>query len=244
MNLDCIRRLLLKLIDAVPFMPDQRGENWEEHADIDFLQDLYDKIGWNTWRGLNLKVLHEAIMDVWKDKLSRNVEEPIMVLDVGCFTGDYFGKLMEFKDIPQFRYFGVDITPEFVRRSSERWRDYQNARFNVMSAGDLRYEDSGFDVVFCFGLLIHVRDIRKSVSEFFRVSRQAVIISVDTTTTNKYTDIYGKTAKYYYRAYSEDWTRRILEEYGKIKKICKMEMKDHNYGIPLYNSVLYCLVDK
>lgn len=66
------------------------------------------------------------------------------VLDVGCGTGDYSGRLAsEGHDV-----LGIDVDPEMVEAASRRFR---GASFRVLDMGELRTLDGPFDVVFSIG---------------------------------------------------------------------------------------------
>ncbi len=95
------------------------------------------------------------------------------MLDVGCCIGWYVEKLRQRKF--QARYYGVDITPNFVKRAQ---RANPNEEFEVGDVRRLRWSDGEFDLVFAGGVLMHLapKDLCRAMSELFRIARKTVFI--------------------------------------------------------------------
>ncbi len=102
------------------------------------------------------------------------------ILEAGCGTGRYCIAIAERSKGAQVT--GVDITRGAVMlaREGARMRKIRNARFE---SGDIRrmpFRDGTFDVVFSEGVVEHLRDYKKAVSEMARVAKSGgkVILAV------------------------------------------------------------------
>lgn len=95
------------------------------------------------------------------------------VLDVGSGTGRVLLHLRDSR--PELRVMGVEPVAQL--------RDIAYAKglaSHELVAGDataLEYRDHSFDLVCAFGVLHHIRDASRAVSEMLRVSRRAIFIS-------------------------------------------------------------------
>lgn len=94
------------------------------------------------------------------------------VLDVGCGTGR---ALHHLKRIPGVGVHGVE--PVKALREIAHRNGISPLEMTEGSALDLPFEDDYFDVVCSFGVLHHIKDHRRAVSEMCRVARRAVFIS-------------------------------------------------------------------
>jgi SAM-dependent methyltransferase len=88
------------------------------------------------------------------------------VLEVGCGAGydayEFCRKLAI--------YTGVDITPENIERTKKHLGLFGfNADIRLGDAEKLDFPDESFDIVFSNGVLHHIPDIRRSLSEIQRV---------------------------------------------------------------------------
>lgn len=88
------------------------------------------------------------------------------VLDVGCGNG----YVLEKYAIEGANAHGVDITPMSIRLCEERFK-YSNltGSFQVANAEELPFPDNYFDCVCSMGVLHHVPNTEKAVSEIYRV---------------------------------------------------------------------------
>lgn len=142
---------------------------WAESAPVESLQGSYAMLGWNgpgAYRAALADAVGEALHQVYVDK-----GKPPSLLDVACFTGEYFGRLKETLAFP-WQYTGVDVTPAYVDEARRRW---PGARFEVGSAFALgKYQA---DVVLCAGLLIHMDDPGAVIRELLRVTKRALVVT-------------------------------------------------------------------
>jgi len=87
------------------------------------------------------------------------------ILEIGCGSG-YGAKLLA--TIKPASYVGIDLMPEMIART--RGIDLPNTEFMVMDATNLSdFEDGSFDYVVVFGILHHIPEWKKVLSEIYRV---------------------------------------------------------------------------
>lgn len=88
------------------------------------------------------------------------------VLDVGCGNGYILSKYAKEKA----EVYGVDITPTAVELCEKRF-SYKglSGNFQEANAEELPFADNTFDCICSMGVLHHVPDTEKAVSEIFRV---------------------------------------------------------------------------
>lgn len=95
----------------------------------------------------------------------------LRILDIGCGDGHVLRRLMEFGARPE-NLFGVDVSPTIVgeaKRLSAPRMTFQEAMGN-----QLPFADQSFDLLLCFGVIIHIMEdgtIRSTSEEFRRVTR-------------------------------------------------------------------------
>jgi len=91
------------------------------------------------------------------------------ILEIGLGYGTLFGQVLASSDC---EYYGLDIAEGPVAmmryRLTQLGRDGQE-RVQVGSALDTPYEDLSFDYVYSIGCLHHTGNLRKAVSEVYRV---------------------------------------------------------------------------
>lgn len=94
------------------------------------------------------------------------------MLEVACATGHYLQKIRD--NGFSGKYEGIDITPNLIKRAQEK---HPQEIFKVMDAKNLEYRDDSFDTVMCCGLIMHLDEPAKALSEAFRVAKKRVLIS-------------------------------------------------------------------
>lgn len=94
--------------------------------------------------------------------------EGLEVLDIGCGPGECV--VGELEDFGATRVTVIDFDPKMVDRARHRLADYgDRATVAEGDVTDLRYEEGGFDAVFNFAVLHHVRDWIAGLQEIARV---------------------------------------------------------------------------
>ncbi|MDH3579562.1 MAG: class I SAM-dependent methyltransferase [Hyphomicrobiales bacterium] len=190
---------------------------WQQNVPPDVLQANYDAQQWTgpdgAWRKRNADRLSARIAE-----LSQVSGDAVSVLDVACFSGDYYGKLAEQSGLDgKFRYTGVDVTPAYIDAAKERWRK-SSANFQVGSAKSLPFGESEFDIVFNSGMLIHIDDPQGCIKECLRVAGNFALIE---TTTNralfrKFIEEDKSGPKFVDRVYRHDYIRRMIASVAGI----------------------------
>lgn len=95
----------------------------------------------------------------------------LRTLDIGCGTGEFANC---FKPNA---YFGVDLSPEFIRRAKGR----REGSFKVMDARRLLFKSREFDQILIVGLLHHLADadaerVLREAARVLRKGGKAVVI--------------------------------------------------------------------
>jgi len=136
---------------------DYASENWQKFVSPEELQAcMTPKAGVARW---TVAAAKPGSPDREHPGGSPGNRTPVKVLDVACFSGDYFGKLMGQQGMgDMLRYTGVDVTERYVENCKKRWAAYTNAEFRCGSAKELPFQDKAFDIVFNSGMLIHIDD--------------------------------------------------------------------------------------
>ena len=88
------------------------------------------------------------------------------VLDVGCGNG----YVLNFYSKEGAHVHGIDLTKTAIDLTKKRFEmNNLNGEFSVQDAQNLLYEDNYFDCICSMGVLHHVPDTQKAISEIFRV---------------------------------------------------------------------------
>jgi ubiquinone/menaquinone biosynthesis C-methylase UbiE len=199
-------------------------------------------IEYEKWWDKNVVTAKYTSMDKFKEVLDRNksryeylkiIEEinPKSVLDVGCGLGlDYE---MYKSNNSNINYCGIDACKGFIE---ENKKNYPEADFRLSRAQELPFEDNSFDLVTCRGVLEHLDEPYKAISEIARVSKHDVVLI--------WFLIPGKKEKitldkqgYYRNIYSENKIMNCLKEnglelgYNTVIKDKKSPMKRHEVWV-------------
>lgn len=101
----------------------------------------------------------------------------MMVLDVGCGTGNFSIKLAK----KGCKVVGIDISEEMLDIAREKVRQQGlNIRFYQMDVYDLQFPDEHFDAIFSMAAFEFVRQPEKALEEMFRVAKQGAPVLVST----------------------------------------------------------------
>jgi len=200
---------------------------------VDALQANYDTQGWTgamgQWRTRSLERLAARIREV-----SEREGRAATLLDVACFTGEYFGRLMAVDGMERMlRYTGVDVTPQYVQRAAERWAAYANAEFRVGSALQLEFPDRSFDLVFNSGMLIHVADPGRCVRECVRVARALALIetTVEPSLSREWEDENKSGDAFIDRVYRPDYIQALLGAVARVERRSDVPYQRHTSSL-------------
>jgi 2-polyprenyl-3-methyl-5-hydroxy-6-metoxy-1,4-benzoquinol methylase len=86
------------------------------------------------------------------------------LLDVGCGNGELMRLLHA--EMPEWKLFGVDITPETIAWASQIDPNFD---YRKMSALDLTFSEGYFDIVFCGETLEHLESPEAAIYQMKRV---------------------------------------------------------------------------
>ena len=139
-------------------------------------------MNYEKWWDENVVTEKYSSMDKFKKVLDRNksryeylkiIEEvnPKSVLDVGCGMGLDYEMYKSNKSI--IEYHGVDVCEGFIKSNKE---NHPEADFRVARAQELPFENNEFDLVTCRGVLEHLDEPYKAISEIARVSKHDVVL--------------------------------------------------------------------
>ena len=171
----------------------------------------------------------KRLFDILKPLFS----ERMSILDVSCGVGHYFRKV---KELGTINYLGVDLDAKAIEIANEVWKDYPNVSFKVMNASKLELENNSYDIVYCYNLLLHLKDYKDVLKELLRVSGKHVIVRSlfdDEYCTTKheasvdYRNVYSD-GFFFYNTYARDDVRNFLNNLGSFK----IEFLDDNSKIP------------
>jgi ubiquinone/menaquinone biosynthesis C-methylase UbiE len=97
-------------------------------------------------------------------------DRPIRILDVGCGTGVFAGRMHA--AFPHAQVWGVDLVPGMLARGSERWRRFAERVHPVQGDSErLPFADDSFDFVTCANSFHHYPHQDRAVAEMHRVLR-------------------------------------------------------------------------
>lgn len=92
---------------------------------------------------------------------------PESVLEIGCGQGTG-ARIIHDLFTPR-RYVGIDLDPRMIRRAKHRPRVSPGAQFLEGDVSHLEFPDADFDLVVDFGIVHHIPDWGKALSEIHRV---------------------------------------------------------------------------
>lgn len=114
---------------------------------------------------------HDTALEFVRRHLAHTPPETL--LDVGAGTGRALRALSG--ALPGARLRGIEPVPELIAEAEKRGTT--PGTITVGDANALPFADRSMDVVTAFGVLHHVREPSRVISEMFRVARRAVFIS-------------------------------------------------------------------
>lgn len=166
-----------------------------------------------------------------------DLDSPERVLEIGCGTG-YGAKLIR-------RFFnarhitGIDLDPKMIEMAEKSSRDLPST-FQVEGAEKLSFGDNTFDAVFDFGVIHHIPDWRKCISELYRVLKPGGTLILEDLSIESFTGLIGGVIRHltyhpYSTMYSQPFFETKLTETGFViakKKTCQ------NLGLLRYFAIV------
>ncbi len=146
----------------------------------------------------------------------------IKILDIPCGVGHYFRKIRELGNID---YMGVDLDSQAIEMAKEIWKDAVNAKFCVKDVSSFELEDNSFDIVYCYNLLLHLKNYKEPLKNLFRVSKRYIIVRslfdkeecmnlIEVA--DDYLNVY-QSGKAYYNTYARGDIRNFVKSLGPSK---------------------------
>ena len=113
------------------------------------------------WDGKALHDPYNAILygfdekEFWNEEVEiEGLNKNTIFLDLGCGIGRVTKKVAPLVK----EYYGVDFSPEMIKKAKEIFKDYKNVYFQVNNGIDLRiFEDNKFDVVYVHLVFQHMQ---------------------------------------------------------------------------------------
>ncbi|WP_051610339.1 class I SAM-dependent methyltransferase [Terasakiella pusilla] len=130
------------------FMSEQKGDTRSQFLTVIEKRDFYE-------------------MSWLRDMLSKEALRGKKALEVGTGPGYDAKTLIELGA----NYFGIDLTPQNIKRANANLQSINLNAFSIRegNAIELPFENNSFDFCFSNGVLHHVYEFDKTISEVFRV---------------------------------------------------------------------------
>jgi MPBQ/MSBQ methyltransferase len=151
---------------------------WGEHIHLGYYNDEDLAKGAGTLFGHRVKDFIEAKEDfvdemyAWSGVEKNNAgEKPMKILDVGCGIGGATRRLASKCVGPQSEVTGITLSPKQAARATAlaEAQNVKNAKFHVMDALAMTFEDDTFDMVWACESGEHMPDKKAYVEEMVRV---------------------------------------------------------------------------
>ena len=97
------------------------------------------------------------------------------ILDVGCATGHFYRSIKK-RIKKDFFYTGTDPYSIFLDKAKIAWRNEPNVNFIKGNIYKLPFKKNQFDISICSNVFIHLNDVKKPISEIFRVTKKTIIL--------------------------------------------------------------------
>ena len=135
---------------------------------------------------------YKALYGLYSDFLNilKNETKAKYVLDFGCGTGNFTGKVINFN--PK-KIVAVDISEEAIKKAKNNSnQNSENIEYRVENCEDLSLNSDSFDIAYGSGILHHL-NLNKSLSELKRIlKKDGKIIFIEPMATNPIINLYRK----------------------------------------------------
>lgn len=136
-----------------------------EREHFNKMADVYDaNYKYNTpFTAYKINKKVDQLIKIIKEKYGN---KKIMILDMGCGTGEYTNKIAE--KLPESTIVGIDISDKIIKVAKKKCRKRKNVIFYTGSAYATKFRDNKYDVICGFYFLHHVK-IKKVRKEVYRL---------------------------------------------------------------------------
>ena len=134
----------------------------------EFMRDTYYKFWVNTRKKYGIGNYEKDLLKLIYSKNNLN-----KILEVGIGDGYPFAKALSDK---KYKVYGIDISPQHIEMVKKKIPDIESF---VGDAENLEFNDSFFDLVYCFRSSWYFPDILKAIDEMIRVSKENAFILID-----------------------------------------------------------------
>ena len=119
----------------------------------------------------------ESVDEVnYRKLLAKHVIQEIdrgKILEVGCGSGLVYKALKEETEL--LKYVGIDISHSMLKLAKDRFPD---VRFELGNINKIKVKDNSFNVVICFEVLGHLKDIVVPIKELIRVTKKVCMFTL------------------------------------------------------------------
>lgn len=144
---------------------------WGEHIHLGYYTDEEMKKGYLRKNFIEAKYNFTERMMQWGGVYEQASKGPIKILDVGCGIGGTSRYMATNLGESNAEVLGITLSSEQVRRATQlaKDRNIPNAKFQVMDALNMDFEDNSFDVVWGCESGEHMPDKGEYIREMTRV---------------------------------------------------------------------------
>jgi SAM-dependent methyltransferase len=128
------------------------------------------------------------------------------IIDVGCGSGS---TLVMFRNLGYFDSIGIDSSPHSLEICCKSFAFEEGKDTYLMDARNIGFPDSSFDLLFSDGMLEHVEDALRLVSELCRLSRHYILLFQP-----NQSSLFGRIKWLWYKTGRASWEK----EYSYCKK--------------------------
>jgi 2-polyprenyl-3-methyl-5-hydroxy-6-metoxy-1,4-benzoquinol methylase len=141
------------------------GSRSEDVKDTLQKLDIHQK-----WSELYLNSEHERFYELVTDRIVQTLDAApeSLILDAGCGTCAHSVRFAK----RGFRCYAVDFSQEILKEAETYVREQRLQERVTIKCEDitsLSFESNSFDYILCWGVLMHIPDLKKAVAELCRV---------------------------------------------------------------------------
>ena len=140
---------------------------------------FFDKLAEEKFQytALKKKCFEKLFIELSKSIINK---KKINIIDLGCGTGNFTGKLLSFKS----EIYGCDVSEKSIKLAKKL---HPEINFSVQNIEKLSFENNYFDVVIFSGVLHHFNNLNLPLMEAYRVlNKDGILFSYDPNLHNPY----------------------------------------------------------